>query len=465
MAIDVEAGVERRHIERQRPIGGRQRIDRDQAFGRAVEAGRMIGAGALAEIDRDRPRGRRRRREGAEAVEHAGRRHHLDLAAAGAAGAGGSVVGGGGGAGERDDAPEHVDEGAGQRQVGPAGVGGDVEQHEQPLAAALGGDQRRAVGERRPGAVGEQRIRLRQHLPRHGDVVGHRHAVERAVARETGEVLRLVPAQAAAEDAAAAAQLHRHQIVVFGGGEMRAGEAHQHAAIVDPLVETLARLGDIADVGEDQHRQALVEEARHRFRRPDAFGEADIGERIERAREIIGRAQQRLRAVGGRAGHDADGAAAPALVEQLHGAGRMLADDLQPRHVVADFDRQVDHRLGLARVGLERERRLAERQALEVDGADQADVGAAGLRAQHLHRQRAGGVVGGGQRMRNGDAAGHDGERVAADDALASPRRKPRPCRDRRRPTARRFRHPWRGQGSARSAAAPRRGRRRAASA
>ena len=221
-----------------------------------------------------------------------------------------------------------------------------MEQHQQPLAVALGGDQRRAVGERRPGAVGELRIGLGQHLAGDGDVVRHRHAGERAVARKTGELLRLFPAQAAAQDAAAAAQLHRHQVVVGGAGEMRTGKAHQHAAIVDPFVEPLARFGDIADIGEDQHRQMLVEETLHRFRRRDAFGEADIGERIERAREIIGRADQRLRAVGGRAGHDADGAPAPALVEQLHGARRALAGDLQPRHVVADLDRQIDHRLG-----------------------------------------------------------------------------------------------------------------------
>ena len=86
--------------------------------------------------------------------------------------------------------------------------------------------------------------------------------------------------------------------------------------------------------------------------RRDALGEPDIGERVERARQIIGRAEQRLRAVGGGAGDDADGAAAPALVEQLHGAGRALAGDFQPRDVVADFDRQIDGGVGFARVGI-----------------------------------------------------------------------------------------------------------------
>ena len=199
---------------------------------------------------------------------------------------------------------------------------------------------------------------------------------------------------------------------------MRTGETHQHAAIVDPLVQPVDRLGDIADVGEDQHRQLLAEETVDRFGGADAFGESDIGERVERARQIIGRAEQRLRTVGGGAGDDADSAAAPALVEQLHGAGRTLADDFQSRHIVADFDRQVDHGFGLALAGLEGERRFAERQAFEVDGADDADVAAAGLCAQHFHGQSAGGIVGAGQSARRADTAFDDGERAVGDRAL-----------------------------------------------
>ena len=177
---------------------------------------------------------------------------------------------------------------------------------------------------------------------------GHRHAEERAVAREGGELLRLLPAQAAAEDAAAAPQLHRHEIVV-AGREPRTGEAHQHAAVLDPARELVVRLaGDVADIGEDHHRQVLVEELAHRLRPASPVGKPHVGERIERAREIVGRGEQRLRGVGGRAGDDADGAAAPALVEQLHGAGRALAGDLEPGDVVADFDRQRELGVGLA---------------------------------------------------------------------------------------------------------------------
>ena len=68
---------------------------------------------------------------------------------------------------------QHVDESARQRQVRPARIGRDVEQHDHALAAVCGGDERRAVAERRPGAVGKSGFRLGQHLPRHGDVVRH----------------------------------------------------------------------------------------------------------------------------------------------------------------------------------------------------------------------------------------------------------------------------------------------------
>ena len=197
-----------------------------------------------------------------------------------------------------------------------------------------------------------------------------------------GELLRLVPAQAAAEDAAAAPQLHRDEIVV-GGREPRAGEAHQHAAVLDPFAPAgRALAGDIADIGEDQHRQVLVEEAGRPPRPASRVGEPHVGERIERAREIIGRGEQRLRGVGGRAGDDADGAAAPALVEQLHGAGGALAGDLEARDVVADLDRQVELGVGLALAGLEGERRFAERQALEIERAHEC-------RSRRCRRRRA----------------------------------------------------------------------------
>ena len=215
--------------------------------------------------------------------------------------------------------------------------------------------------------------------------------------REGGERLWLVPAQAAAEDTAAAPQPDRHEIVV-GRGEPRPGETHQHAAVLDPAREPVVRIaGDVADVGEDEHRQVLVEKMRHRFRRRLALREPHIGERAERAPDVVARGQQRLRRIGGRAGDDADGAAAPALVEELDRAGRALAGNLDARNIVANFDRQIEPRLGLAVRCLERERRLAEREALEIERAHGAALRRVRSRTQHLYAERAGGVVDGGE--------------------------------------------------------------------
>ena len=255
---------------------------------------------------------------------------------------------------KRDDAPEHVDESARQRQVGPAacrrshGTARSVPC--RGAAAVTSGVPSASVAQVRSvscesGSASTWRVTVTSFgtgMPLNG------------LSREkAGELLRLVPAQAAAEDAAAAPQLYRHQIVVGTrpGAGRRSAPARRHSRSIcvrrssaSATLPTSARIS----IGRRWSRKRC-----HGFRRRDAFGEADVGERIERAGEIIGRADQRLRAIGGRTGHDADRAAAPALVEQLHGAGRTLADDLQARHVVADFDRQIDHRLGLALAGLE----------------------------------------------------------------------------------------------------------------
>src|SRR5262249_23148890 len=187
-----------------------------------------------------------------------------------------------------------------------------------------------------------------------GGAVGHPDPKKR-LARGKGVALRRCPPdRPAAEEAPAAPEFHRHEIVI-AGGEMRAGEAHQHAALFEPVHEAIARLGDVADVSEDQHRQPLLDELVHALRRRAAVGEPYIGEGPERAREVVGRGQRRLRGVDGRAGDNADRAPPPPLVEQRHRAGRALAGDFQPRDVVADLDRQRELGLALALAVLEGE--------------------------------------------------------------------------------------------------------------
>src|SRR5262249_56423486 len=100
------------------------------------------------------------------------------------------------------------------------------------------------------GAVGVGRVCSRRHLRDCCRPRRTRHSIEWAVARESRKRLRFLPAQASTNYAAAAAQFYWHEIV-FAARKMRPGEAHQDAAIVDPFVETIERIGDIADIGED----------------------------------------------------------------------------------------------------------------------------------------------------------------------------------------------------------------------
>src|ERR1700730_16935739 len=78
------------------------------------------------------------------------------------------------------------------------------------------------------------------------------------------------------------------------------------------------------------------------------LGKGYVGKRPERPRQVERRGEQGLCSVGGRAGDDADGAPPPPLVEQRHGTGGTLAADLQAGDVVADLDRKIERRIGLA---------------------------------------------------------------------------------------------------------------------
>ncbi len=192
------------------------------------------------------------------------------------------------------------------------------------LAAMFAGDERRAVLQRRPALGREHRVGFGQHLPADRDVLRHGEARERAVGGERGQMLRFLPGQAAAERAAAAAQLDRHQVVV-ALRETRAGKAHQDAALVDPGGQALAKFRrQRADIRHHDHRQLLVEKLRDRQLRRAAIAKPHIRERRQRPRQIEDRRQQRLRGIAGRAADDTDRPAPPSLVEQLHRAGRSL---------------------------------------------------------------------------------------------------------------------------------------------
>ena len=79
--------------------------------------------------------------------------------------------------------------------------------------------------------------------------------------------LRLVPAQGAAEDAAAASQFHRNEIVI-GSRKPRTGKADKHTAVFDPVGQPVVSVaGNVAHIGQDQHRKILIEEMGYRIGR------------------------------------------------------------------------------------------------------------------------------------------------------------------------------------------------------
>ena len=181
--------------------------------------------------------------------------------------------------------------------------------------------------------------------------------------------------EAAAEHAVAVPEADRDQGIGCGG-EMRPGEADQRPTLGDPLRHLLLDVGrQRADVGHDDDRRAGLDQLGDGDGGVGVARLGDVGEGLHGAGDVVERREERLRRVGGGAGEEPDPPAAPAVVEELHRARGLGADHVEPGDVVAQLDRQLDPRLGLARAGLEGEGHVADAPAAEVGGADEAGGG------------------------------------------------------------------------------------------
>ena len=273
----------------------------------------MRGVGDPGIIGRDRPRGHRRRPEDAEAVERArGRRGRLARGGVRP----GRVLVGRRRAGERDDLAQHVDEQPRQREIRPGRVGGDVEQHDEALAAPVGGDQRRAVGEARPGLGGEARLGLGEDLPRDRDL-GRRGEAEERARRARTAARRLGVSQ---DRAPPSVRPPRRSSVGVRSSAVAASRAPAKRISTPPFSTNCASASWAgpaahAHVGERERRRLFRDEGDDRVGRAVA-PLADFGEGRQRARQIIGRRQQRLGGVGARPRGDRDAPPLPAFVEQ-----------------------------------------------------------------------------------------------------------------------------------------------------
>ena len=207
-----------------------------------------------------------------------------------------------------------------------------MHQGEPPLAAALGGDQRRAVGEPRPGLGAEVERRLGKDLARDQDVVRHLDPGEGRARLERGERRRPGPGHGAAQRAVAGAKLDRYQAVLLLG-EAGSGEADHGAALVHPGLDGLERgLGHRVGVGEDEDRQGALEKLID-------GALAHLAERRQGALEIVKLIQQGLGRVGRRRRHQPDGTPPPPFIEKHDGAGAVLAFEGEAREIVAKLRR------------------------------------------------------------------------------------------------------------------------------
>ena len=299
-----------------------------------------------------------------------------------------------------DHAPQQVDEQAGDRQVGPVGVGGDVDQNQPAQPLALGGDQRGAVVQPGPGPVVELQRGFREDLAPHPDVVRDLQPEERARLLERREPGGRGPGERAAQHPAAAPELDRQQGIGVAR-EFRAGEPDGYAAALDPARETVRLLAaEPADIGEHDDRERLGDELAQR-----AAGH--LAERLERALQEIERAQQRLVGIRGVARDQTDRAPPPALVQQQDPARRVLVLDLQPRDGVPQPRRQgeADLAASLARregdplagqhAAVLGHRANPARRALPVIGAFDRGLDAAGIAPRAPQQQRGRAAAGG----------------------------------------------------------------------
>ena len=142
---------------------------------------------------------------------------------------------------------------------------------------------------------GSEPRRIGQHLLVDQHLGRRRQAGEQAVVAERRQRLRRCPGQGAAQRASAEPQRHGQQIVA-ALLQPRAGEAHEHAALLHPLLDPLLDVvRQRADVGQHQRGDVALDEAVDDGGQIGVVALGDLRERQQRALDVIERRQQRLR--------------------------------------------------------------------------------------------------------------------------------------------------------------------------
>ena len=135
---------------------------------------------------------------------------------------------------------QHRHEQPRQRQTGPFGIRGNMEQNNLPLPQFFARHQGRAVAQLGHHAFGKGRVRLRHDLRAHTHLVRHRKAKERASFGKGGKCFGFTPAHRAANATTPCPQPHRHERVFFrtrhaGRGHAWPGKANEQATSFGPF--------------------------------------------------------------------------------------------------------------------------------------------------------------------------------------------------------------------------------------
>ena len=76
------------------------------------------------------------------------------------------------------------------------------------------------------------------------------------------------------------------------------------------------------------------------------MGNREIGIGLQRLLNVIERRQQRLRFLAAFAGNESDAMPLRRRIDEVDGTGRSLAGEFDARHLIAEFQRQIERDVG-----------------------------------------------------------------------------------------------------------------------
>ncbi len=161
-----------------------------------------------------------------------------------------------------------------------------MEQDHPTFTDPLAGDQGRAVGQRRPGFLGQLQRGLGQNLAPNHDIARHGEAMERRAGGKGGQGDRRVPGQSTAKHAIATAQ-DDGQGTFRICGQARPGKADEQAAGLDPIIQQ-RDVGEGCVIGHRQDGELALQQLLQGSR-------PQLGEGAERAFQVVAAGQERLR--------------------------------------------------------------------------------------------------------------------------------------------------------------------------